>query len=392
MQLEIHLGLPVCCYPSGSRVCLETGQRQESFEEEFIIKSSKPSGNYMLHKVNEDESSDPWHGSLSLNNYANFKDQANEYDIKCNNHIYLSPCKMKVGDKVLLLEQNPSQWVNATIQDAVKEVGEYRYCLMIDRDKEHKELETETMLHRVPEEEDAEQNQSLSRPDDDGRVMRYLSTMICCQALLNATAFEEELSKMKAFYRARHSSIIDALSGTRLDVRTCTIPQLHVIPFAGQVVAVQPLLEVQKSAPSGTSLAVPPTPARRQGTTKLGSFRDLTKRAPTKSATHHNYSNYDESPADQKTSWTMIVNALERFNKATPSCTPNAFWVIGAPGSGKNCLMCRLIMDSVSRFDNLVPLRLPIMDLVKRTDQMPERDQSSVQTWFDKYMRILFGE
>ena len=25
---EIHLGLPVCCYPSGSRVCLETGQRR----------------------------------------------------------------------------------------------------------------------------------------------------------------------------------------------------------------------------------------------------------------------------------------------------------------------------------------------------------------------------
>ncbi|CAL1149978.1 unnamed protein product [Cladocopium goreaui] len=96
--------------------------------------------------------------------------------------------------------------------------------------------------------------------------------------------------------------------------------------------------------------------------------------------------------SEQKTSWNLIVNALERYNKATPSCSPNAFWVIGAPGSGKNCLMCRVIMDSVSRFDNLVPLRLPIMDLVKRTDQMPERDQSSVQTWFDKYMRILFGE
>lgn len=95
---------------------------------------------------------------------------------------------------------------------------------------------------------------------------------------------------------------------------------------------------------------------------------------------------------EQKTSWNLIVNALERFNKATPSCSQNAFWVIGAPGSGKNTLMCRVIMDSVNRFDNLVPLRLPIMDLVKRTDQLPERDPTSVQTWFDKYMRILFGE
>lgn len=51
------------------------------------------------------------------------------------------------------------------------------------------------------------------------------------KALLSAAAFEEELGKMKAqarrlfcdrreaFYRARHSSIIDAMSGTRLDVR-----------------------------------------------------------------------------------------------------------------------------------------------------------------------------
>ncbi|OLQ14968.1 hypothetical protein AK812_SmicGene814 [Symbiodinium microadriaticum] len=79
-----------------------------------------------------------------------------------------------------------------------------------------------------------------------------------------------------------------------------------------------------------------------------------------------------------KLGWKLIDAALERFNK-----------VIGAPGSGKNTLMCRVIMDllsdSVSRYDNLVPLRLPILDLAKRsTDQ--------VQAWFDKYLRILFGE
>eukprot|EP00434_Breviolum_minutum_P004242 symbB.v1.2.003739.t1/scaffold191.1/size276526/4 len=125
------------------------------------------------------------------------------------------------------------------------------------------------MLHRTPEEEYAEASQSLSRQEDDGRVMRYLNTMICCQALLPATTFDEELGKMKAFYRARHSSIIDALSGTRLDVRTCTIPQLQVMPF-GQVLP-QPQLEMQRSAPS----AVPQTPSagRRPAVTgtKLGS-------------------------------------------------------------------------------------------------------------------------
>lgn len=380
MQLEICLGMPVCCYPMGARICLEVGQRSEHSEQEFVITCSKGTGNYMLHKVNEDEVDDPWHGSLSLPNYSQFKDQVNDYDLKCNNHIYLAPCKIKAGDKVLLLEQN--QWVNANINESQREVGEYRINLTLEREQIK---DSETYPHRTPEEEDADTSQyGLSRQEDDGRVSRYLNPMICCQALLSATNFEEELSKMKAFYRARHSSIIDALSGTRLDVRTCTIPQLHVMPF-GQALP-QPPLETQRSAPSVGALALPSSTARRHGPTmKFGSSRDLGKRPAQK---HHD----EMGSSEQKTSWNLIVNALERYNKATPSCSPNAFWVIGAPGSGKNCLMCRVIMDSVSRFDNLVPLRLPIMDLVKRTDQMPERDQSSVQTWFDKYMRILFGE
>ena len=68
MQLEIQLGMPVCCYPCGTRICLEIGPRESSCEEEFIIKSSKLSGSYMLHKVN-DEGSDPISTSLSLQGY-----------------------------------------------------------------------------------------------------------------------------------------------------------------------------------------------------------------------------------------------------------------------------------------------------------------------------------
>ena len=65
---EIHLGMPVCCYPCGTRICLEIGSRESSQEEEFIIKSTKLSGSYMLHKVN-DEGSDPISTSLSLQGY-----------------------------------------------------------------------------------------------------------------------------------------------------------------------------------------------------------------------------------------------------------------------------------------------------------------------------------
>eukprot|EP00439_Symbiodinium_sp_Y106_P013112 s1745_g1.t3 len=291
----------------------------------------------------------------------------------------------------------------------------YRHTLIIER-SEKVENENEDALIPASAGEDSMSLSQFPRGLEDETALRYLSDQVCCQALLNATAFEEELHKIKAFYRARHSSIIDALSGTRLDVRTCVIPQLTVSVLPGNAAPVPPpALEMQKSGSS--NLMVPPTPSggmasrcsvlkapSRGGLTKRGSSRTVstnadhraTRAASEAAANHPPHFLHDELAGMQdqsKLGWKLIDAALERFNKATPSCLPSAFWVIGAPGSGKNTLMCRVIMDSVSRYDNLVPLRLPILDLAKRsTDQMPELALPSVQAWFDKYLRILFGE
>eukprot|EP00439_Symbiodinium_sp_Y106_P012694 s1745_g1.t2 len=225
----------------------------------------------------------------------------------------------------------------------------YRHTLIIER-SEKVENENEDALIPASAGEDSMSLSQFPRGLEDETALRYLSDQVCCQALLNATAFEEELHKIKAFYRARHSSIIDALSGTRL--------QLSSLFWGG-----------------------------------VGPDHRATRAASEAAANHPPHFLHDELAGMQdqsKLGWKLIDAALERFNKATPSCLPSAFWVIGAPGSGKNTLMCR---DSVSRYDNLVPLRLPILDLAKRsTDQMPELALPSVQAWFDKYLRILFGE
>lgn len=67
--------------------------------------------------------------------------------------------------------------------------------------------------------------------------------------------------------------------------------------------------------------------------------------------------------------WGAILSAVEQYEAAVPSCSPNAFLVLGSPGSGKTCLICRLTMDCLDRHRDLVPVLLPVTDLVKRTDE-----------------------
>merc|ERR1712062_916596 len=68
----------------------------------------------------------------------------------------------------------------------------------------------------------------------------------------------------------------------------------------------------------------------------------------------------------------VLTSAVERYEKGIPSCLPTAFLLLGSPGSGKTALVCRLIMDCLERPGNLVPVLLPVADLVKRTCQDPD--------------------
>ncbi|CAL1162943.1 unnamed protein product [Cladocopium goreaui] len=95
-----------------------------------------------------------------------------------------------------------------------------------------------------------------------------------------------------------------------------------------------------------------------------------------------------------KSGWQTVLSAVESYNLGQPSCNPNAFFVWGSPGSGKSCFVGRLMMEMLDRYENLIPLMLPVADLVKRSDpDGPDAvDAEGVQGWFDSYLRVTYGE
>jgi hypothetical protein len=97
--------------------------------------------------------------------------------------------------------------------------------------------------------------------------------------------------------------------------------------------------------------------------------------------------------------WQLILHTVDRYQKAVPSCYPHAFLIVGAPGSGKTALTHRLVMDCLDRHRDLVPVHLMVADIVKRggmddatQGEALDMDPATVRVWFDKYLRLIFGE
>eukprot|EP00971_Amphidinium_carterae_P302807 6016829-Amphidinium_carterae.1 len=59
-------------------------------------------------------------------------------------------------------------------------------------------------------------------------VLRYLSTGNCGPSRFKTTSFEEDTQRLKGYFRSRHSFIMDALSGAKIDLKDCALPVLHV--------------------------------------------------------------------------------------------------------------------------------------------------------------------
>ena len=78
-----------------------------------------------------------------------------------------------------------------------------------------------------------------------------------------------------------------------------------------------------------------------------------------------------------------MLQAVENYNLGSPSCNPSAFLVLGSPGSGKSCFVGRLMMEMLDRYENLIPLMLPVADLVKRSD--PEGISHIISQIIDVY-------
>jgi len=333
-KFSLVIGSPSCCYPLGTKLCIDLTleSRATLTKPEVVIMHNDDPARY---KIRDAAHPDP-------ESEGNFNPVA-------ANHVFMAQCRYVEGQRVLCKDSQGS-WCDAEVLEAASHETGYRYRLKPSASKEGE-----------------------SRPKE---LLVNLNGMNSGIARLSVSAYDEEVHKVKAYLKARHSSIIDNLAGARLPVKQCAYPTLAV--QTDDFLASAPLVD---RCSTGTS-----RPSRGRACSKTFSI--------TSAGSGGNDANL--SGIESRTGWGMLVNAVDTFAEAIPSCSPNAFLVLGGPGSGKSCLICRLIMESLDRHVNLVPILLKVQELVKRSSQ-DSIDQSNltptvVNQWFDKHLRVSFGE
>eukprot|EP00435_Cladocopium_sp_Y103_P075103 s11_g54.t1 len=188
---------------------------------------------------------------------------------------------------------------------------------------------------------------------------------------MTCSAYEEEVSKIKGHFRARHSWIMDSLSGLRFNVKECAPPTLSTVAFLGGTT---------KPESMTTSMSISKLMRRSASAVSFGGSHAQGAGAELKDA------------VEVKSGWQTVLSAVESYNLGQPSCNPNAFFVWGSPGSGKSCFVGRLMMEMLDRYENLIPLMLPVADLVKRSDPDGPDAVDAEGEWFDSYLRVTYGE
>eukprot|EP00929_Paragymnodinium_shiwhaense_P063871 TRINITY_DN31960_c0_g3_i1.p1 TRINITY_DN31960_c0_g3~~TRINITY_DN31960_c0_g3_i1.p1 ORF type:complete len:3687 (+),score=983.36 TRINITY_DN31960_c0_g3_i1:94-11154(+) len=327
LTVDVILGYPTMCFAPGNHLCIDCGAMQQGrlWSPEVTVVQLNESGYYQV--VNSAD--------------AEPGENERDYEPTPSNHIYLEPCSYKVGQRILFNEEG--QWTDAKVIENAGPPGGYRYLV-----------------------------QTGDSPQPE---LRYLHRMNSGIMWLSAAAYEEEIQKIKVYFKARNSFIIDALSGTRLDVKTTAQPTL-----------------VCKSSSSPSMLGSMPSNASDGGSSQ-NSMRRATTRSLTRGSSYASTGGPSDIPELQQ-GWKTVISTLEQFEQGLPNCSPTAFLVFGSPGSGKSCLVHRLIMECLDRQMDLVPLLVPVAELVKRSGLENEAATSSaaVHAWFEKYLSITFGE
>lgn len=363
IKVRLVLGFPVCCYPPGTKICIDasTVPLGKTGSPEMVIMSLQDStGEYRIRDAFEPT-----------------VETEREFDPQPSNHVRLAPCMYKVGQRIIFREDETS-WADGEIVEVALESTGYRYRLQLTSNKSDPAKPFSDDILGL---EHAKQEEQDGQEEPMPKVLRHFNVMNSGCHRLPAAVFEDEVHRVKVYCRARHSYIIDTLSGTRLDVKECVLPTLHIMgPMSGGHDA----QSVKARLRGGASRSMSSIHSTSSGSSVASG-----------ASTGSTGSAGDTFISDYRLGWQALTTAIDKFEKAIPTCTPNAFLVLGSPGSGKSCLICRLIMDCLERQPNLVPLQLPVADLVKRTSQeaeSSEMDSGQVYTWFDKYLRITFGE
>jgi len=328
MKLSLELGIPVFCYPPGVRLCVDTsgeGHSQVSAPSIIVTDLNSETGCYLT----------------SLGNEV-------EFDPVPANHAFPHQVRYPVGQALILKQDGGAEsgWLDAEVKAIPAQGSGYKYKVQLKG----------------------------SDPKDAKSVDRYLDGMTSGRAMpgLTAAVFEEEIHKIKAFFRARHSFVVDALSGARLNVKECAPPTLSLKSSS--------MMDVG-SDPSRI-------PSAKRGSTGTGP-------GVTSIMSQGSGSGSEAGAASSRFGWPTILASLESFEKGTPLCQPNAFLVLGSPGSGKSCLINRVIMESLDRYMNLVPIMIPVSEIVRRSGQdldLSNPTRGMVQDWFDRYLRVTYGE
>lgn len=336
LPLEIIVGAPCYCYPSGAMLCVDPQAEVPNW--------AQRSPCVVVQNLTESASSYVVRGSIPLTSQEG--DGLAEFEPLPGNHTYLVPVKYPVSKPILFKQHgNEANWMEGQITQAPS--AENQFCHVVkflSGEKKDKEMP----LHL------------------DGMNSGIRVTNMTC------SAYEEEVSKIKGHFRARHSWIMDSLSGLRFNVKECAPPTLSTMAFLGGTT---------KPESMTTSMSISKLMRRSASAVSFG-------------GSHAGGPAEPKDAMEVKSGWQTVLSAVESYNLGQPSCNPNAFFVWGSPGSGKSCFVGRLMMEMLDRYENLIPLMLPVADLVKRSDpDGPDAvDAEGVQDWFDSYLRVTYGE
>eukprot|EP00927_Polykrikos_kofoidii_P028763 TRINITY_DN25017_c0_g1_i2.p1 TRINITY_DN25017_c0_g1~~TRINITY_DN25017_c0_g1_i2.p1 ORF type:complete len:2736 (-),score=602.94 TRINITY_DN25017_c0_g1_i2:74-7891(-) len=348
--LTLSIGTPLVCYPISTRLCLDSNPIfWPGTGPTVSICALTDLGVYRIRPSME----------LSAENDRDFEPNN-------GNHVYTASPQYETKQRIIYSQERGS-WSDATVLEGPSESTGWRYRLLVEAGKSGK---NGAQLFGSAE-------SSAALPGNES-MLRHLTmtnsgncgNMHSGTYGISAAMYEDEGQKFKISFRTRHSFIIDTLSGKKVDVKECALPAL-TMKGVGMEATKSSTDRVSRSPrPIGKSLSVSSSTSGASGM----------------------------SEGDRANGWNTITSAVELYEKGIPTCTPNAFLVLGMPGSGKSCLLCRLIMDCSERHIDLMPLLMPIADLVKRTDVESEAlcleggGKAEIRAWWDKYMRLTYGE